>query len=55
MQVSMSVLGEKTVYDLLGLAGMLIPKASHSTLQVLLLLLTKAVIKLGKRHVSSGI
>lgn len=55
MQVSISVLGEKTVYDLLELTGVLIPKASQITLQVLLVLLTKAVIKLANRYVSSDI
>lgn len=52
---AVSVLGEKTVYDLLELTGMLIPKASQITLQVLLVLLTKAVIKLANRCVSSNI
>lgn len=55
MQMSVSVLSEKTVYDLLELTGMLIPKASQITLQVLLVLLTKAVIKLANRCVSSDI
>lgn len=48
MQVTISVLGEKTVYGLLELTGMSIPKANWITLPVLLVLPNKAVIKLAK-------
>lgn len=47
-QVSVAVLGETIAWKVLQLTGEQIPKASGITLQVLLILLTKAVIKLPK-------